>query len=69
MFEFHGGEEDPAKVERLLCRGRKDLQTLQMLTKWSSETWNFGAPDYWQELRAPYHTGSEKGRSLIGSHF
>lgn len=44
MFEFHGGETDPSKVKDLLYRGRTDLKTLQMLSQWSSETWNFGAP-------------------------
>lgn len=49
IFEFHGGETDPGRVKDLLCRGRTDLKTLQMLSQWSSETWNFGvwesAPD------------------------
>ena len=43
MFEFHGEEKDLSRVQELLCRGRTDLKTLQMLSKWSSETWNFGA--------------------------
>lgn len=43
MFEFHRGETDPSRVQELLCRGRTDLKTLQMLSQWSSQTWNFGA--------------------------
>lgn len=42
VFEIHQGESDPAEIGALVSAARKDLRTLQMLTKWDKQTWEFG---------------------------
>ena len=44
MFEFYRGERNPKRAGELVARGWTDLKTLQMLSKWDSETWLFGVP-------------------------
>ncbi len=41
---MYAEEKDPAKVDELISRARVDLKTLQMLSKWDSEVWEFGVP-------------------------
>ncbi len=48
MFEVYAGEKDPERVDELVSRGKVDLRTIQMLSKWSEKEWAFG-------LEAPPH--------------
>lgn len=55
---MYAGEKDASKVDEMIARAKVDLKTLQMLSKWDSETWAFGVPD--TKAREETPTGSER---------